>query len=238
MVLTIKHRIRYYRRFRADIWGLKLLGYVKSDYKKYKRVINIFLKWHLERKERRKERLKRFVYRIDIINPRQRRKFVKKRFLTLRVVKLFYLTLKYKQFNKMAVASGKKDGSFENFFFLALEGRLLSFLYRTGFVSNMFESLYYVKSSFVALDRRVVNYYNQPTNIYTILSFHPRIKKKVYYNYFERVTFNKRSLFNPPKYIFVSYYFLFAFMIRYPYKRDFTKTTRHLDYYRATGFAV
>ena len=94
---------------------------------------------------------KRFIYRIDVIKPRRKRRFIKKRFLTLRIVKLFYLTLTYKDFNKIAFNSSKKDGSFENHFFLALEGRLISFLYRTSFVSNMFESLHYVKNSFITL---------------------------------------------------------------------------------------
>ena len=150
MVLTLKHRIRYYRRFRIDIWGLKLLGYT-SNLKKFKRITKIFLKWYHERQKRRKQMQKRFIYRIDVIKPRRKRRFIKKRFLTLRIVKLFYLTLTYKDFNKIAFNSSKKDGSFENHFFLALEGRLISFLYRTSFVSNMFESLHYVKNSFITL---------------------------------------------------------------------------------------
>src|ERR1700733_11532047 len=105
---------------------------------------------------------KRFIYRIDVVKPRRKRRFIKKRFLTLRIVKLFYLTLTYKNFNKIAFISSKKDGSFENHFFLALEGRLISFLYRTAFVSNMFESLYYIKHSFITLNKRIFNFVNQP----------------------------------------------------------------------------
>lgn len=182
-----------------------MLGGLKSDWHRYRRVTKFFLKSYLERKERRKQLSKRFIYRIDIIRPRKWFKPLKDKFLTLRMVKIFYLTLKYKHFKNMAIASVKKDGSFENHFFLALEGRLLSFLYRTGFASNMFESLYYIKNGFVTLDKKIVTYPNNFVNIYTILSFHPYLKKRIYFNFFQRITFDKRSLFNPPRYMFVSY---------------------------------
>jgi hypothetical protein len=236
MVLTLKHRIRYYRRFRTDIWGLKLLSYT-SNLKKFKRITKIFLKWYIERQLRRKQMFQRFIYRIDVVRPRRKYRYIKKRFLTLRIVKLFYLTLTYKNFNKIAFIASKKDGSFANHFFLALEGRLICFLYRTTFVSNMFESLRYVKSSFVTLNKKIFNFVNQPVSLFVILSFHPSIKKKVYYDFCRRIVFEKRSLFNPPNYLFVSYWFLFAFMLKMPLERNFVKTTKSLDYFRATGFA-
>jgi hypothetical protein len=136
----------------------------------------------------------------------------------------------------MAIASRKKDGYFEGHYCLALEGRLISFLYRTGFVSNLFESLYYIKHNFVTLNKEIFNYVNQPTKLYMLLSFHPIIKKKVYLDLLTRLCINNRFLFNYPKYMYISYCFLFAFMFRFPAKKDLV-LPKFLDIYRATGFA-
>jgi Na+-transporting NADH:ubiquinone oxidoreductase subunit NqrE len=107
---------------------------------------------------------------------------------------------------------------------LALEGRLLSMLYRTSFVSNMFESLFFVKNSFITLNKKVHSYSNQQVNLYTILSFHPIIKNRIYFSLAERLIKNKRSLFNPPKYFFISYWFLFAYMFKAPQQKKLVKT--------------
>ena len=73
-----------------------------------------------------------FVYRIDILRRKIVRKKYKWRFVTLRLVKFYYVLFTYKQFKKLARKSKKKDGLFENNYVLALEGRLVNFLYRTS----------------------------------------------------------------------------------------------------------
>jgi hypothetical protein len=45
------------------------------------------------------------------VKPTPRRKRLKKSFVTLRLVKLFYLTLKYRQFRTIAKKAAKRDGS-------------------------------------------------------------------------------------------------------------------------------
>jgi hypothetical protein len=110
------------------------LSYRSDNVISYKRVTKFFYKIFLERLKYREARFKRFSYRLDIIAPRRRFRFLKKRFISLRVVKLFYLTLTYKQFKRLARIASKKDGLFEKQFCLLLEGRLISFLYRTLFL--------------------------------------------------------------------------------------------------------
>lgn len=176
MVLTIRHKLRYYKTLRNDIWGLTKLCVRKRAlgpyYKKYKRVFKIFFKWRIQRKKWFLERNQRYIYRIDVYPTTYKRKFLKKRLVSIRVVRLFYLTLSYKQFNKMARLAKKKDGLFASHFLLALEGRILSFLYRTGFVSNMFEALFYVKNSFCLLDKKYISY---PNMLLDYLGFWPFI---------------------------------------------------------------
>ena len=182
---------------------------------------------------------RRFIYRTDIIAPYKKPILLKKKFLTLRTVRLFYLTLTYKQFWRMAVNAKRKEGLFERHFCLALEGRLISFLYRTTFVSNMFESIQLVKQSFISVNKKTLNFVNQSVNLFDILSFHPVIKSVIYIELFKRV-YNKGKrilyLFNPPKYMFVSYWFLFAYMITYPSRKQLVFPIP-IDIYRATGFA-
>lgn len=180
MVLTLKHKIRYYRKFGVDIWGLSKLSLAKSrtSTKQFKHVFRIFSKKSKARLLRLKETQRRYIYQVDVERPLKPRKFLKKRFASLRLVKLFFLTLTYKQFNKMARRARTKDGFFGDHFLCALEGRLISLLYRTSFVSNMFESLFYIKNSFVTLNRKVVSYTNSVASLFAIISFHPLIKKK------------------------------------------------------------
>jgi predicted nucleotidyltransferase len=49
------------------------------------------------------------VYRIDVTKQREFKKRLKKSFVTLRIVKLFYLILKYKQFRVLAQKAAKFD---------------------------------------------------------------------------------------------------------------------------------
>jgi ribosomal protein S4 len=91
---------------------------------------------------------------LDVVAIRERKKRFKKRFTSLRLVKLYYLTLVYKQFKKVARTARKKDGFFEGHYCLALEGRLIAFLYRTGFVASLFESLAYTKNALLTVNHK------------------------------------------------------------------------------------
>ena len=67
------------------------------------KIAQFFYSLYLKRQEYR------YVYRIDVVKPNPRRKRLKKSFVTLRLVKLFYLTLKYKQFRTIARKAAKRD---------------------------------------------------------------------------------------------------------------------------------
>jgi ribosomal protein S4 len=244
MILTIKHKLSYYKKFRSDIWGLCILNSYADDvnYKGpprvvyYKKVVNFFERVSLAKQAYKQSLLRRFSYRLDIVAPRRKIRYLKKRFVSLRVVKLFYLTLTYKHFKRIGRLAKKKDGLFEQQFCLLLEGRLISFLYRTSFVTNMFESLYLVKRSFILLDRQPVNFVNMPVKLFQILSFAPSIKIKMYFDYAYQLLYYKRTLNRPPRYMFISYWFLFAYMRKLPYREQLSFPAP-IDIYRATGFA-
>lgn len=111
----------------------------------------------------------------------------------------------------------------------------MSFVYRTSFFASMFDALSVVKGSFVYINRKPANFVNKSIDIFDILSFHPMLKSKIYLDIIYRFK-NGIFLFKPPKYIFVSYWFLYAFMKNYPRRKQLSFPCK-IDIYRATGFA-
>lgn len=225
-----------YRKFSKDVWGLGLLGVPYSNPDLYKRVTKFFFRMRQKARDLWKFYRMRYVYRLDVALPKGRRKRMKKSFASIRLVKFFYLILTYKHFKAMARGARKKDGYFEGHYCLALEGRLITFLYRTGFVATMFEALRAVKSNFVTVNKRLISYPNQKVKLYQLLAIHPFMKKKFYFDLLVRLCIDKRSLFNGPRYMYISHWFMFAFMYQYPYKKDLA-LPKFIDIYRATGYA-
>lgn len=134
MVLTTKHRMIIYRKFRRDIWGysytdvrcqspmapnIKNSPYfkprpmritksniylIKSPYLKF-----FFGLWWRKRKMWRRKR-RRYVYKFD--RPPAFRKWRKynRRFLSIRLTRLYFLTFQDHQFRKLFRRAAKMDG--------------------------------------------------------------------------------------------------------------------------------
>lgn len=109
----------------------------------YKYFFFYFFNLFKKNKLRRRFFKRPFVYRIDLMRPRFVRKRMKWRFVTLRLVKFYYSLLSYKQFRRIARLAKKRDGLYENNYVLALEGRLVNFLFRTSLV-EIFLSLFFM----------------------------------------------------------------------------------------------
>lgn len=105
----------------------------------------------------------------------------------------------------MARGARKKDGYFEGHYCLALEGRLITFVYRSGFVCTMFEALRAVKRHYVTVNKRLLTYANQKVKLYQLLGIHPSVKKRIYFDLLVRLCINRRSLFNGPRYMYISH---------------------------------
>jgi hypothetical protein len=71
----------------------------------------------------------------------------KKDFSSLRVTKLFYIIYNYRQLKNLCRKAKKQIGAFEQNYLLLLECKLPSFIYRTSFMPNMFESIDFIKNS-------------------------------------------------------------------------------------------
>jgi ribosomal protein S4 len=60
----------------------------------------------------------------------------------------------FKQLKKVVKKAKKKDGLFEQNFIILMECKLPSFIYRSSFLPNMFESIHYIKNSNVAVNKK------------------------------------------------------------------------------------
>jgi ribosomal protein S4 len=58
-----------------------------------------------------------------------------------------------KQLKKIVKKAKKKEGLFEQNFISFMECKLPSFIYRSSFMSNMFESIYYIKNNNIAVNK-------------------------------------------------------------------------------------
>ena len=214
MVLTIKRRFGLYKRFEKDIWGLSFSNFDKnSDLTKF------FFRLYLNKEDFRHNKIRRYIYRIDIVNPKQKKKFMKFRFITLRLVKLFYLTLKYKQFRTYAQLAARRDGFFQANYCYNVESRLASVVYRTNFIFSMFESIDIVKHGKVLVNGCVLSYVNANVKVGDIVSFFRLDKLKLRSNFVKRFR-SQGFVFNTPRYLYVNYKLFFAFLERQPYDND------------------
>lgn len=236
-------RLNFHRRkLKLNVFTLQHLPkrftnylYVSFFYGKLRRIFDFFYNNYVIRQQYKMRARRRYIYRVDIIQRRVFKKKIKKRFVSLRLVKLFYLTLHYHQFRQLARRTRLLDGCFEHNFLLALEGRLISFVYRTSFVPNLFQCIQLVRQGGVIVEKRVQNYVNYRVTINKFVKFTLLVKRLIYISLLYRLG-RQLVLFNPPRYMFVSYPFLYCYMKRPPKRRDLVFPIS-LDMYRATGYA-
>jgi hypothetical protein len=204
-----------------------------SFYKSW--LLRFFYRLHKDVETRRYERIRKYIYRIDIVKPRKKRRKISQRFLTLRLARLFFLTLKDYQFRALFKKASKLDGNLEHNYCLLLECRLISLFYRTNFMSNFFEIIQFVRRKNVLIDGRYTfTHLNASVPIYSFLSFSPKYKKRVKKSLRQRLL-AKAILFNTPKFLFVSYLFFFACLSKMPCKQDLVYPVG-VDLYRLTGY--
>lgn len=289
MVIFIKHRYYYYRRFEYDIWGLCFLDIATADdplsfglgfnSNRYLKDNNILERAKLEEfyvklknnrfpkrlsleeeddfinksslapkswllrffyrlfsiaEDRKYQRLRRYIYRIDIISHTKRRRKFNKRFLSLRVARLYFLTLKDYQFRSLFRRASKLDGNLESNYCLLLECRVMAIFYRTNFLCNIFEILQFIKAGHVYINLKQALHVNSSVTKLSRINCSKKAIPRLRYFLIKRLE-NQIILFNTPKFLFVSYYFFFAYICKLPMKKDFVYPFS-LDIQRITGY--
>lgn len=273
MSVLVKRSMRFLKLFNCDVWDFCLLSLLdrrknkryrrrkkKGKLKiiqrfypysgsliKYSKFCNFFFDLFLKYKEFKRKKSRRFIYRVDLIEREERRKKQNERFASLRIIKHFFAILTYKQFRKLARIVRKKEGPVGNLFVLALEGRLINFLYRSLFTETIFESFFLIKQGYILVDKHIITYPNYNVNLYEILSVLPLIKRRFYLFLLTRIFIEKNIFFNTLNFIFISFRFLFSYMYKLPNEKDIPYRSGKdynfgsrwpIDIYRAAGYAT
>lgn len=287
MILKVKHRAAYYRRFHLDIWGLlrttvfykpapvepssvqwdryydrrpsrkfQELPQVQDHWfdelrptatatasqipwayasRRLSRLLEFFFYADEKRRRAQRERWRRFIYQLNLVERPQPKVSLKHRFVSLRLVKLFYVTLSYRQFRGLARHMRRRQGVFEENFLLALESRVASLIYRMTFLGNPFHCLEFIRQGHVFVSGKCVLRPNYPVALHQLLSFSGLGRRWVFHELAYRLG-RRRLLFQVPSYVVVSFFFLFGYQRRPPLRQDLVFPVA-LDFYRATGYA-
>jgi len=231
MVLkVIWRKTRLYKRFELDIWGRRILHAMGKS-----RIGRMFNAWDIERSEHRQQRRSRYIYRIDLDQPKRKRKRQKWWFVTRRVSRLFYLTLSHSQFRKLARTASQREGSWESSFIMLIENRVLGMLYRMQINMNVFELRWFVLSGNVLVNNKKVTYYNAAIKYFEILRLKPALVDSIRADILERVKADS-MYFSTPRYMFVSYKYMFAFVFEEPKRKDLAFPNKAVDVYRSADY--
>jgi hypothetical protein len=115
-----------------------------------------------------------------------------------------------------------------------LEGRLLPIFYRTNFLASLFIIINFIKNKNVFVNFKNITYVNTLVKIGSFITFKKKLKKYMFSFLYKRILV-KAILFNRPRYLFISYLFSFAYMIKKPKKEDLVYPI-NLDIQRISGY--
>lgn len=115
-----------------------------------------------------------------------------------------------------------------------IEGRLLGIVYRTNLMCNMFRIVDFIKAGNVLIEGKFINTVNTRVPISTFIFFNLAYKNLLLYQ-FKRRLYARAILFNTPRFLFMSFKFMFCFLYRLPKKIDLVYPI-YIDMYRLTGY--
>jgi hypothetical protein len=110
----------------------------------------------------------------------------------------------------------------------------MAIFYRTNFLHNIFEILHFIKTGNVFINYKKVTFVNSTIKNTTRITCKTKTMKRLRSNLIIRLK-NHLILFNTPRFLFVSYYFFFAYFCKLPKKKDFVYPFS-LDIQRITGY--
>ena len=256
MVVTIKKRFCYYKKFEIDIWGIvkttldinrslytdRGIFFKKRKKNRFKRyaplthkslfsrskrfktpwvsrkiskICGLFWYWRDKRRQKAEAQFGRYVYRLDVLPPIWQPRRLPKSVITKNVVHLFYIIYTSRQFKRLSKTAARQHGSYRQNYTCLLEGRLCSVVYRAGFFNTLFDSLKFVKQGHVWVDGTYRSFVYFSILPMQMLGFNPVFKGTILWSLLRRL--NRRLILaNRPKYMYISYTFLFFFWKRVP----------------------
>lgn len=172
-----------------------------------------------------------FIYEPRIYNIVYKRLKKGALYLSLQLVRLFYIIYSYKQLKKLIKKSKRSDGALDNNFILLMECKLPSFIYRSSFFSNMFESINFIKTGNLLINYKISYNLYHTIKVMDFVTFTTYIKGFIFWTHFKRMR-RKAFLFLFPKYMFISLVFILIILIRLPLSKEIINPVA-IDMYRA-----
>jgi hypothetical protein len=160
-----------------------------------------------------------FIYEPRIYHRPYKRHKVNIQHLSFQLVRLFYIIYSYKQLHKLIKKSKRSNDVFEQKFILLMECKLPSFVYRSSFFSNMFESIDFIKSGNLWINKQEVCNLYYTIKVMDFVGFNNFVKGFIFWSFFKRIR-RKAFLFLYPKYMYISLVFFFIILIRLPRNKD------------------
>lgn len=154
---------------------------------------------------------------------------------SLFLTRLFFVIYNYKQLKKLAKKAKRKDGVFEQNYLSLMELKLPAYIYRASFLPNMFESIKFIKQGNVWINKEfkpLVYYSVKPMDM---VGFRVAYKVYIFWAFYKRLK-RKAFMFLFPQYLYVSLYFFYIFLIKYPLKEQLINPIK-IDLYRAANYA-
>jgi len=265
MLLTLRTRLRWMRRYECDIWGYcytdERVSYIyqnflsypsRSAWKKNRPVKEILIyrkKIHLlkseyfsyfyllwlERRILYRKRKTRYIYRFDYPVKWRPPKKYNYRFLSIRLTRLYFFNFYEHQFRRMFRSSARKDGQFEVNYLSLLECRAVSILYRLNFSADLIGLF----RTFRACKSLRLEYtpVESPNFIIPVgLLFTLLLSERFKTTKYILKRIQLRTLLFPiPKFIFTCFTCFFFYMVRGPSRRDLVYPFA-IDLQRLTGY--
>lgn len=176
-----------------------------------------------------------FIYeaRVPVMSKKKRK--INEQFISFRLVKLFYVMYNYRQLKKIAKKAKMKSGVFEQNYLLIIECKLPSYLYRTSLLPTIFDSLQFVKTGNVWVNKefKPLIFYN--VKLFDIVGFRVLYKSYILWHFFKRLR-RKAFAFMFSRCIYVSLQFWFTILISRFTLNDLVNSFS-FDYYRIASYA-
>lgn len=118
---------------------------------------------------------------------------------------------------------------------MLIENRVLGMLYRMQINMNVFELRWFVLLGNVLVNNKKITYYNAAVGYYDILRFRSVSTWVLRGSLIERFK-SGATYFTIPRYMFVSYKYLFAFVYAEPKRADLAFPNKAIDVYRSADF--
>lgn len=235
MVKIRKSCFFLYRKYRLDIWGLYSNNNSKLNMPNFRgKIAQFFSKVYKAKHMWRLQQSGIHIYRIDVVAPKSGFKRSRWTFSTIRLLKLYYISLSHSDFRRYGRMALRKEGLFTANYVFFLEGRVAGMLYRSHFVSNVLLLKEFIMGGNVLVDGEMETFPNLNIEVGSLVSLVENIRSIV------RLELETRFrggfiLFNVPRYMVVNYTFMFGFMHRKPFIGDIAFPVA-IDVYRGMDY--